>query len=864
MTYPAPPPELPPQTAPQVVVQTPPDAIARPEPVAPAPLRQVIQQLPPATAQDLGRPIGVVDVSTIRESTSEGTTSGDRPTPAASPDLNDLAPTPSLPPLNYPPVHTATPPTSGQLSPPASSTPVAPSTTNDTVTADRPARDSLTTAVPGQSPSQSRRSPVVPPRQWTLALEDEGSGDRPEQAQTLKSQEPRSPFAPEPLNPAEDPVTPALPPTNRTPGTRTDKDETGQPTGTAEPAPTGTAPTPNPNVRRLDLPTNLAGAVEVTADQQEYDEIRNVVIATGNAVVRFQGAIISGDRVQINLNNRIALAEGEVGFKRGQQLLRGERLEYNLVQGDGILLEGYGEIDRRTLGPDLSSGEAVVGPYNPSLDRPLSDRITGSDPLTDVRQAGQFAVEVGTGEVGIVDAPPGQTGEVQNFRFEADRVEFDPNGWIAENARLTNDPFSPPELEIRSPRLRFQRLSPLRDELVAEKGRWVIDDSFSFPLIPSRTVFDRRERPPEPFRIRFDQEERGGLFIERTFTVLRSPQWRLDLTPQFHVQRAFTDSDSGILSPDAWGGKARLVGNITPKLSVLGVARFSSFDFDEFDDRFRGSLRANQIIDTPWGPHTLSAEYSFRDRLFNGTFGFQTIRRSIGAVLTSPQIPIGKTQATLQYQASAQNITARTDRPFLLKPVRDNDLITLDRIQVGAILRRNFLLWRGNPLPATAEEGLRYTPTPVRPFLRIVTRLRAFSSNYSNGGFQNTIAGTVGLQGQFGHFSRPWFDYTAFNIAYQQRWRNGESPFLFDRVGEDQVVGFGLTQQIYGPFRVGFQAAYSIDREELIDSSFTIDYSRRTFGIGLRFNPERQQGSLIFRITDFNWSGNGSVFDDDF
>ncbi|MGD1850213.1 MAG: DUF3769 domain-containing protein, partial [Cyanophyceae cyanobacterium] len=626
--------------------------------------------------------------------------------------------------------------------------------------------------------------------------------------------------------------------------------------------PTGTAP--NPNGQRLDLPTGLAGAVEVTADQQEYDEVRNVVIAIGNAVVRFQGAVISGDRVQINLNNRIALAEGQVAFKRGRQLLRGERLEYNLVQGDGILLDGYGEIDRTTLGPDLAGGEAVVGPYNPALDRPLSDRITGSDPLTDVRQTGQFSVEVGTGNVGIVDPPPGQTGEVQNFRFEADRVEFDPNGWIAENARLTNDPFSPPELEIRTPRLRFRRLSPLRDELVAEKGRWVIDDSFSFPLIPSRTVFDRREQPPEPFRIRFDQEERGGLFIERSFTILRTPQWRLDVTPQFHVQRAFFDSESGFFSPDAWGGKARLAGNITPKLSILGVARFTSFDFDEFDDRFRGSLRANQIIDTPWGPHILAAEYSFRDRLFNGTFGFQTIRRSIGAVLTSPAIPLWDTGVTLQYQGGVQNITARTDRPFLLKPIRDNDLITLDRIQVGAILRRNFTLWQGNTLPATAEEGLRYTPAPVRPFLRIVTRLRAFSSNYSNGEFQNTITGTIGLQGQFGHFSRPWFDYTAFNIAYQQRIRNGESPFLFDRVGENQVIGFGLTQQIYGPFRVGFQAAYSIDREEILDSSFTLDYSRRTFGITLRFNPERQQGSIIFRLTDFNWTGNGSVFDDDF
>ncbi|MEM9771776.1 MAG: DUF3769 domain-containing protein, partial [Cyanobacteria bacterium P01_D01_bin.73] len=617
MTYPAPPPELPPQTTPvpQVVVQTPPSAAARPEPAAPAPLRQVIEQLPPATAADLGQPVGVVSIRSVRE------VAGDRTSPAADAD----SPSPSLPPLSNP---VTTPESSiGRVTQESQLEPRSNSRDNSAV-AERSNRSSASSvAAPSTSLSANgranRRSPLateitenasVPNSRKVREVAQNPAQNsaqstplRNTPAQNTPAQDinQRSPFEPEPLNPIDEPITPALPPATRTPGTKANEESSGIDT-----APTGTEPTPNPNVQRLDLPTDLAGAVEVTADQQEYDEVRNVVIAIGNAVVRFQGAVISGDRIQINLNNRIALAEGEVAFKRGQQLLRGERLEYNLVQGDGILLNGYGEINRTTLGPDLASGEAVVGPYNPALDRPLSDRITGSDPLTNVRQTGQFAIEAGTGNVGIVDPPPGQTGEIQNFRFEADRIEFEPNGWIAENARLTNDPFSPPELELRTPRLRFQRLSPLRDELVAEKGRWVIDDSFSFPLIPSRTVFDRRELPPEPFRIRYDEEERGGVFIERTFTVLRTPRWRFDVTPQFHVQRAFFDGDSGFFSPDAWGGKARLVGNITPKLSVLGIARFSSFDLDEFDDRFRGSLRANQIIDTPWGPHTLSAEYS--------------------------------------------------------------------------------------------------------------------------------------------------------------------------------------------------------------------------------------------------------------
>ena len=157
MTYPAPPPELPPSTTPQVAVQAP-EAVSRPEPVAPAPLRQVIEQLPPATAQDLGRPMGVVDVSTVREAVqpaspqvqpaTPATSQGDRTTPstvapspaapalpdspaAKSQQLNGNNATPSLPPLSNPVTGTAPNPTASGATtapePTAKSTTAAPS-----------------------------------------------------------------------------------------------------------------------------------------------------------------------------------------------------------------------------------------------------------------------------------------------------------------------------------------------------------------------------------------------------------------------------------------------------------------------------------------------------------------------------------------------------------------------------------------------------------------------------------------------------------------------------------------------------------------------------------------------------------------
>ncbi|HEY9641702.1 MAG TPA: DUF3769 domain-containing protein, partial [Coleofasciculaceae cyanobacterium] len=182
------------------------------------------------------------------------------------------------------------------------------------------------------------------------------------------------------------------------------------------------------------------------------------------------------------------------------------------------------------------------------------------------------------------------------------------------------------------------------------------------------------------------------------------------------------------------------------------------------------------------------------------------------------------------------------------------------RYQINGNLGYNYLIWAGTPLPATATAGLRYTPNPVVPYVVLGTSLRGTFGDYSNGDTQASLTGTVALSGQFGHFSRPFFDYTAFQIAYSQTVLNGQSPFLFDRVADQQVLTLGFTQQVYGPFRFGIQTALSLDQSRTIDTVYTLEYSRRTYAIALNFSPIRNAGSLTLRISDFNWFGEPGRF----
>lgn len=108
------------------------------------------------------------------------------------------------------------------------------------------------------------------------------------------------------------------------------------------PVPTPTQPTPQPQTQPSEpspSPTTAPAGrriVEVTSDRQEYDEQRQIVTAEGNVIVRFDGAVLDADRLQVNLPNLIAVGEGNVALTRGQQVLRGERFTYNFVQDLGI------------------------------------------------------------------------------------------------------------------------------------------------------------------------------------------------------------------------------------------------------------------------------------------------------------------------------------------------------------------------------------------------------------------------------------------------------------------------------------------------------------------------------------------------
>lgn len=644
------------------------------------------------------------------------------------------------------------------------------------------------------------------------------------------------------------------------------------PQPTITPAPE--TPIPENGSPALTPPTlNPVNTVEVNADRQEYNERQQVFTAEGNVTMRFRGGLLDADRIQVNLVNRIAVAEGNVALTRGQQVLRGHRFEYNLGQGSGTVLGASGDIFLPTSGTDLAIPAATDNTTTGVLARPLSDRITSQQPQQNVSSPGGITISGGAGSNlgGLGRQPRG--GQVRRLRFVAEQLDFTPEGWVAKNIQITNDPFSPPELVLKADRATLTRLSPLEDELLFSHPRLVLDQRVSLPLLLTRRVLSREKSQAPFYRFAYDDVDRGGFYVEGVFNVLDSKAVQVRLFPQIFLQRMITGTSAtsggtnnsgggtGVGDPNNYGVRADLRVQLSPSTVFRGSAALTTVDPSEFMDKLRANALLEQQIPTPLGVHTLALLATYRDRLFNGSLGYQTVQNSIGAVFLSPNIGLGIPGLVLNYQVGYQYVTADTDQESLLKPVRENNLVSLSRFQTTAGLNYSFLLWQGKPLPATPTQGLRYTPNPLTPYISVNTGLRGVFGSYSSGNTQQNVIATVGIYGQFGHFSRDFFDYTAIGVSYSQVAGSGQSPFLFDRIADNQVLSLSAFQQLYGPLRVGIQASVNPGTQATISTDYFLEYSRRTHGIIIRYNPTLQLGSISLRISDFNWSGTAEPFE---
>ena len=95
--------------------------------------------------------------------------------------------------------------------------------------------------------------------------------------------------------------------------------------------------------------------------------------------------------------------------------------------------------------------------------------------------------------------------------------------------------------------------------------------------------------------------------------------------------------------------------------------------------------------------------------------------------------------------------------------------------------------------------------------------------------------------------------------------RGGGSPFEFDRAVDLGTLGFGITQQIVGPVLLSTGVNFNVDpgsRQygDIINSNIEVRWQRRSYDLGVYFNPYEGIGGVRFRLNDFDYTGRGVPF----
>ncbi|MDS3860303.1 DUF3769 domain-containing protein [Thermosynechococcaceae cyanobacterium BACA0444] len=585
-----------------------------------------------------------------------------------------------------------------------------------------------------------------------------------------------------------------------------------------------TVPTPG-NLEAPPLQANQSSTepLETLADRQEYDTLRQFFNAIGDVFIRFREAELTADRVQTDLNENILVAEGNVVLTRGDQVIRGDRLEYNLILDRGVVTQASGAINIQKT--DQFTSPRVATPNLPGLPT-LPSFQSANNPVN----------------------PEGQS-NIDRLLFIADRLEFDGRRWYASNLRLTNDPFTPPELEFRAREATLEPISPKNSRLIARQGRLVFDQSLAIP-IPREEYILGEQQEILPFQAGYDSTDRGGFYLSKAFSLVRNSSTSLILSPEFYLQRAI-NSNFDLGQTDIYGATLQVRHGFTPTTRLLGYGLITNLDPSAWPNTARGNLLLQQSFASGY---VLNTQGIFRERLINGSLGEQDLQSSLGGVFISPNITLGQTGINLNYQAGGQYITANSDQPSLgTQP-------GLGRLQGVVNLYREFRLWQGQTLPPTREEGLRYSPAPLQPYFSIYFTGQAVGTYYTSGNTQPALQGGGGFRGQLGHLRRNWFDYTGFDVGYSQTFSSGGSPFLFDRIADFSVLNVGARQQLYGPVLVGVTSQLNVGTGNFFNTNFFLEYSRRTYGLFIRYNVDLGVAGIAFRINGFNWQGNTNPF----
>ena len=577
---------------------------------------------------------------------------------------------------------------------------------------------------------------------------------------------------------------------------------------------------------------------EIVIQSDKQSEKNDVIYADGNVSVSYKGKILKADNLIYDKLNKKIIAKGNIDLILGDQILKASHLEYSFISEKGYLLDVQGSINTKKLMDDLSSNFSLSD----------SKKIQSLLQLKKKR---------------VLNTP----GKVENWLFLTDKILIDGNKWISNKAIFSND-----LLELKQVKIEINALEVIPEEehlrFKSSLNYLIFEEKLSIPFwLGKRTLKNNQEFFDFENRwdIGYDNLDKDGYFIGRKFNPINiSDSFVLDLEPQYLIQRSlkgytksFVKKDSSITSKrvkrnayfeDYFALESQLKGRIN-NWDLQIEKKLNSFDYEKFADALR--LKANlsreiNFLDSKWNKSFYGI---YRERVWNGSLGESEIYSGYGSKLKKENTwfdnGIRKTELL---SLGLANLTAEA--------LNSKDLVTSLKGNLFYSLDQKFPINVEEPEYKSIDISYRYIPTPITKGLSLNTRLEASYFFYGNGDHQEHLGLGIGPELILGNFKNNAFDYTRINIFPFYKVKNGESVFKFDQNNDKFTVNITFDQQLFGPIFLKSNGTLNLtsgseDYGEFINSKISLNWKKRSYQVGIFYQPYNQAGGISFNLFGF-------------
>ena len=447
-------------------------------------------------------------------------------------------------------------------------------------------------------------------------------------------------------------------------------------------------------------------------------------------------------------------------------------------------------------------------------------------------------------------------GTISRWRIQASRVQITPEGWTADRMGFTNDPFTPAQTRIDAEGV-IAREQPNGAILItARRNRLLVEDRLPIP-VSRRQLIEQEEEVENRWVLGIDNKDRDGLFVGRNLKPIElGSDTEVTLQPQLLIQRAVDGKGDGV------GDLLGLEGQLTGRYGgyrLKANADISTFNPSNFLDgsRYWGSFGRDLNLG---GLGSVKAELfgTYRYRSWNGSLGETDINAAYGLY--------GEQRGEwVQGESTHRYLVRGAFGDYYADRYKSKKMLRTGRGSLFGSLSSSFPLVTGETAELTPQAAYRYSPEPIVPGVTLNTNINSTLAAYGTGDYQQTLSFSGGPTLTLGTFSKPFMDFTQLTVIGGGTLRGGASPFEFDRAVDFGTLGLGITQQIAGPLVISSGVSLNVDPGsqyygDVINSNIEFRWQRRSYDIGVYFNPYEGIGGVRFRLNDFDFNGTGVPF----